>query len=203
MGNRNYRMFVADVVAVLGMSLVQLAANIALLSTMHKEEFNKGLRDFYKIEESNAKAMGYALLSVCTVIVVVMIGFTVELLVLHYWLNKNGITTFDYIVYTRNHPNEAVDVEKIRNMHASRVLKKLGSRSVAPFPDGNDGKNTSALATQGAAGPSDSPATASKRCLEELEAGEDKEEMGRDEATGEQVCCAASVAAEAKYRVGR
>eukprot|EP00826_Nyctotherus_ovalis_P011750 TRINITY_DN13063_c0_g1_i2.p1 TRINITY_DN13063_c0_g1~~TRINITY_DN13063_c0_g1_i2.p1 ORF type:complete len:197 (+),score=38.20 TRINITY_DN13063_c0_g1_i2:556-1146(+) len=195
-------MFVVDVATVLVMSLVQVVGNIALLSTVHKEEYNKELKNFYNIEESKAKVMGYVLLSVCTVIGIVLIGFTAQLLLFHYWLNKNGITTFNYIVYKRDHPNEAVDVNRIRGVHASKVLKKLASKSVLPLPDVGDGKNASALATQSPAVSSDTPATVSKRCSEELGAGEDKEDTGRNKAAGEQVDCIDFVVAEAKCWVG-
>lgn len=127
-GKRNYRPFIALVALVVVHSLIQIAGNIVVLSTLQSSEAKELLADFYNTTELAIQIPVYILLSVSTI---VQLGFAVyfaKLLYLHYWLYKHDLTTYDYILYLRKkqvYPELKLDSMQIRSTHQSKVLSKV------------------------------------------------------------------------------
>jgi len=108
---------------------------------VHKDEYNKELRNFYNTNEYSAKVLTYIVLSICTLIEGILMFFTVKLLFFHYWLNKEAITTYDYIIYLKERPNGVKINPKIRNFRTSKVLTKVNDNSNMHLPDSKDNSN--------------------------------------------------------------
>jgi len=124
-GRRNYLFFLLLISFVGVFCLVQLAVNIITLTMIN----SKGdlLADFYNTGTLKIKAISYILLSLCTVTQIALMIFVVQLWLLHCWLIRHDLTTYDYVIYMRKkrkNPNVNIKIEDIRRHHKSKVIQR-------------------------------------------------------------------------------
>ena len=123
-GKKNYWLFMVLICLVGSFSLLQLTANIIVIGTIHHEEYKSKLEDFYNISTIQAYLLVYISLPICCVLEIVFALFILQLIFLHYWLMSHDLTTYEYVVYKREHPNERIDPSKIRGKHKSKTIVK-------------------------------------------------------------------------------
>eukprot|EP00826_Nyctotherus_ovalis_P030516 TRINITY_DN2435_c0_g1_i4.p1 TRINITY_DN2435_c0_g1~~TRINITY_DN2435_c0_g1_i4.p1 ORF type:complete len:202 (-),score=23.10 TRINITY_DN2435_c0_g1_i4:921-1526(-) len=140
-GKKNYWLFIALIIIVGFFSLLQLACNVAIMVTINQEDYKSQLMDFYDISSTQVYLLVFITLGICCVLEIMFLLFILQLIFLHYWLSKHDVTTYEYVMYKREHPNENIDLSKIRRSHKSKVITKVKPKAV-PIK-GNEEPSTS------------------------------------------------------------
>ncbi len=137
-GKKNYWMFVALLIVIFCFSLVQAAANVILLSTLHLSRYYDNLARFYSTGNNSIRGACYALLSICIVFEIVFMCFVGQLMIFHHWLAKYDLTTYDYVIYLRekmDNPGKELDFLNMRGKHKSRTVKRIKEEEEDNKPD--------------------------------------------------------------------
>ncbi len=74
------------------------------------------------------KIASYVFLSAAAATQFIFVLLDLQLLLLHRWLKKHDLTTYEYILFLRmkeENPNLKLDVENIRKNHKSKVLTRV------------------------------------------------------------------------------
>eukprot|EP01022_Parablepharisma_sp_SALTPOND_P014857 TRINITY_DN2065_c0_g1_i1.p1 TRINITY_DN2065_c0_g1~~TRINITY_DN2065_c0_g1_i1.p1 ORF type:complete len:545 (-),score=27.56 TRINITY_DN2065_c0_g1_i1:3092-4726(-) len=74
------------------------------------------------------KIVAYVVLLVCALTQLLFVLLVLQLLMLHRWLRKHDLTTYEYILYLRKkeeNPNLKLNVEDIRKSHKSKILSRI------------------------------------------------------------------------------
>ena len=133
-GRKNYGLFIALLVLVGLFCLLQAIADIILLSTLHVAEYRNVLIDFYNSDEDRVMVFGYVIVSICLAFQTMFIIFIIQLLLLHHWLCKYDLTTYDYVMYLREkelHPDKEIDIMSMKGGHKSKIIRKVTKDSNA------------------------------------------------------------------------
>lgn len=142
-GKANYPLFIALLIVVLVTCCYQSCVSIVVISTLHIYDYEEKLADFYSCDEDTITTVSYVLVAVVLASQLVFIGFIVELLCLHWWLNKHDLTTFEYILYLRekkDNPELSLRASDIKKSHKSKVIKQLHGSSPENSLDRRDSK---------------------------------------------------------------
>ena len=127
-GKQNYRYFIVLLFLVLVLCLYQFAVDLAVISTFQSNSYDLALAGFYNSDKYTMRVLSYTCVSICLASQLLFVVLTVQLLFLHRWLNKNGLTTFEYILFLREKaesPDLGLDADEIRKRHISKVLKRI------------------------------------------------------------------------------
>jgi hypothetical protein len=100
--------------------------------TITHEEYKTPLQSFYNISTSQAYLLVYIVLGICSLLEVIFIAFIAQLILLHYWLSRHDVTTYEYMSFKRDHPNEPLDFDKIREGHKSNVIVRKKLEAIIP-----------------------------------------------------------------------
>ena len=125
-GRSNYKLFIVLIIIVGLFSIIQFIANLIVICTLHKDEYIDLLIDFYNSTRGKMKLLGYIILSLCSVLEFMFAVFIIQLLFLHQWLVSHNLTTYEYVLYKREHPGKKIDFSAIRGSHKSKVIIKKG-----------------------------------------------------------------------------
>jgi hypothetical protein len=147
-GKKNYQLFIILICIVGVLSFVQLAANIIVIVTIHREEYKSQLKDFYNISTTQAYLLVYISLPICCALEIMLNTFVLQLIFLHYWLTKYDLTTYEYVTYQRDHPHEKINPNKIRGKHNSKVVVKSKLIKINDNPCSSE-RSTGALGIEG------------------------------------------------------
>ncbi len=129
-GRHNYWMFVLLIFLVFLLCSLQFAVNVAVLSVIHWEVTSERVSEFYSLSSGSAKALVYSLVGFCTLAESCFIAFTAQLMLLHWWLYKHNLTTFDYVRYLRaKRENPAFELQDISREFESHVHKRVQGES--------------------------------------------------------------------------
>jgi len=137
-GKKNYNLFIALLILVGLFSLIQVVANIIVLCTIHMDRYMDPMMTFYNANPSKIKQLSYTLLVICTVFQSVFIALIIQLLLLHYWLMQNDLTTYDYVIYLREkeaNPDLDIDIFSIKNNRKSKIIKRVGEDDQKEIPE--------------------------------------------------------------------
>eukprot|EP00826_Nyctotherus_ovalis_P010576 TRINITY_DN12782_c0_g1_i2.p1 TRINITY_DN12782_c0_g1~~TRINITY_DN12782_c0_g1_i2.p1 ORF type:complete len:318 (-),score=36.27 TRINITY_DN12782_c0_g1_i2:617-1525(-) len=140
-GKANYPLFIALLIVTLVTCCYQSCISIVVISTLHVYDYEEKLADFYSCDEDTITTVSYVLVAVVLASQLVFIGFLIELLCLHWWLNKHDLTTFEYILYLRekkNNPELSLRASNIKKSHKSKVIKQLHELSPESSLDQRD-----------------------------------------------------------------
>jgi len=147
-GKQNYKQFITLIIIVGLFSLLQLIVNVIIMITISHKQYKTQLQDFYNISSSQAYLLVYTALGICSVLEIAFIIFIVQLIFLHYWLSKHDVTTYEYVSFKRDHPNQPLDFEKMREGHKSKVVVKKKLEAItSKIAKGEDNPSTSERAT--------------------------------------------------------
>lgn len=95
---------------------------------IQSEDYRVIVADFYY---SNNLFFPYILLGISSFFQAVIILYVIQLLLLHQWLSKNDLTTYEYIVYLREkekHPEKDVTLDDYRASHKSSIIRRTDER---------------------------------------------------------------------------
>lgn len=124
-GKKNYYMFIALIIMVGSFSIIEIAANIIVMIMVTKDKYREQLTDFYNLTDSEIYLFVYIVLGICSMTELIFVIFILQLIFLHHWLSNHDLTTYEYIAYKREHPNEKIDFNTIRGSHKSKVITKV------------------------------------------------------------------------------
>ncbi len=125
-GDRNYWMFVTLIILVFVFCCLQVAANLAILATMHTDDRSGLVEDFYMISPTSARILTYSFVGVSTAAQTAFAAFTFQLVLLHLWLHRHGMTTYDYVRYLRaKAENPRFDLQEITKDFESSTRKRV------------------------------------------------------------------------------
>jgi len=132
-GKRNYKQFITLLFFVFGLCLYQSCISIILIATFHFRNYDKQLSRFYKCEEEPMRITGYVFISLTLVSQLMLLIFLIDLLILHKWLNKENLTTFEYILYLREkekNPELKLNHLEIKQSHISKVIQRVEAKDL-------------------------------------------------------------------------
>ena len=124
-GKKNYQFFIVLISLVGIFSLLQSIANIIVISTLHFKEHKDALVGFYNGNELAIQIICYIFCTICTLTQICFTVYVAQLLILHHWLNKNDLTTYEYILYLRRkiiYPNLQLNPVEVRGNYNSSII---------------------------------------------------------------------------------
>jgi len=107
-----------------------IIAVISLAFVFTKDEYADRVADFYNINRTKSKALSGAIIILSSLSQLVTLIMALKLLLLHAWLKKHGLTTYDYTLYERekeNNPELNIEMQDARKMHKSKVIIEKNS----------------------------------------------------------------------------
>ena len=108
------------------MCLYQSIISIVIISTLHNNDYDEKLADFYNVDADTMSLVAYIAISITLATQICIIIFLVDLIILHIWLYKHDLTTFEYITYLKEkkiNPDLQLDFQNIKISHKSKVIK--------------------------------------------------------------------------------
>jgi hypothetical protein len=124
-GKKNYHLFIALLFFVLAFSFWQCVANIVVMAVINANSYYSLVGSFYSLGYSSTYVFSYILLTLCTVCQGVFVVLVLQLLLLHHWLAKYDLTTYDYITYLRakkEDPSLELDLKALSQSHKSKLV---------------------------------------------------------------------------------
>ena len=103
---------------------------IAFFFVIAKAKYGDLVADCYNINYGQAKVLAYLICIVTGISQLVITILIIQLLLLHSWLQKYNLTTYDYALYTRErelNPNLKLTIEDVRKYYVSKIILKKES----------------------------------------------------------------------------
>lgn len=108
--------------------MFQLAVGVAsVVLVLAKDEYAESFADFYNVGKSKGKVIAGVVIILAVLSQLVIIIMVTQLLLLHVWLYKHNLTTYDYTLYERekeNNPELNIEMEDARKFHKSKVIMR-------------------------------------------------------------------------------
>ena len=127
---KNYRYFIALLIMVLIACLYQFVIGAILLATFHIYDYDEKLANFYNCDENTIMIVGYVLLSITITTQLLIVVYLIDLLLLHKWLNKVDLTTFEYITFLKEkitNPGLELNAKEIKKAHKSKIIRQINN----------------------------------------------------------------------------
>lgn len=124
-GKANYNKFIYLLFTLAFYSIWHCISNIVALCILNNENYYVKALGFYN---ENNTTFCYIIISISTLFLIIIIGLDIQLLLLHQWLAKNELTTYEYVLYLRDkeqNPNLDIDIANYKPKHQSKVVHRV------------------------------------------------------------------------------